>query len=134
VDVHLPGVDSSADQEDRRGRVVIARGVDVHRHLDLGAEVRDGQKAAFEPHGERGRGRHILLDLLGERETALGIGETRELGAADHDHQYLLGLFPEHDIDALSTLLARFTTSMKHVHNGAVTMAGPSKVPTTGDG
>jgi DNA-binding MarR family transcriptional regulator len=55
--------------------------------------------------------------------------------AADHDHQYLLGLFPEHDVDTLSTLLARFTASMKHLHNGAVTITEPpSKVPTTGDG
>jgi len=54
--------------------------------------------------------------------------------AADHDHQYLLGLFPEHDVDTLSALLARFTASMKDLHNGAVITAGPApKVPTTGD-
>jgi DNA-binding MarR family transcriptional regulator len=55
--------------------------------------------------------------------------------AADHDHQYLLRLFPEHDVDTLSALLARFTASMKHLHDGAVTTAGPPpKAPTTRDG
>jgi hypothetical protein len=85
--------------------------------------------------GEQMPGRHdrdhgaLALTTTGRRALK------RINNAADHDHPYLLGLFPEHDVDTLSVLLARFTASMKQLHNGAVNVAGPPpKVPTTGDG
>jgi DNA-binding MarR family transcriptional regulator len=85
--------------------------------------------ATFEPNPDHKASPILALTTAGRQALK------RINAAADHDHQYLLGLFPEHDVDTLCTLLARFTASMKHLHNGAVITAGPPpKVPTTEDG
>jgi DNA-binding MarR family transcriptional regulator len=84
--------------------------------------------ASFEPNPDHKASPILALTATGRQ--ALKRINT----AADHNHQYLLGLFPERDVDTLSALLARFTASMKHVHNGGAVAAGPPpKVPATGD-
>jgi DNA-binding MarR family transcriptional regulator len=108
----------------------IARRLSVSRQSvqRVANELTADGMATFEPNPDHKASPILALTAAG-RQALEGINT-----AADHDHQYLLGLFPEHDVDTLSALLARFTASLKHVHNGAAVTAGPSpKVPTTGD-
>lgn len=109
----------------------IARRLSVSRQSvqRVANELTADGMATFEPNPDHKASPILALTTTGRQ--ALKRINT----AADHHHQNLLGLFPEHDVDTLSALLARFTAALKHVHNGAVPTAGsPSKVPTTGDG
>lgn len=109
----------------------IARRLSVSRQSvqRVANELTADGMAAFEPNPDHKASPILALTTTGRQALE------RINAAADHDHQYLLGLFPEHDVDTLSTLLARFTASMKQLDNGAVNMPGPqAKVPTTGDG
>jgi DNA-binding MarR family transcriptional regulator len=108
----------------------IARRLSVSRQSvqRVANELAADGMATFEPNPDHKASPILALTTAGRQ--ALKRINT----AADHDHQYLLGLFPEHDVDTLSTLLARFTASMKDLHNGAANIAGPPpKVPATGD-
>lgn len=108
----------------------IARRLGVSRQSvqRVANELADDGMATFEPNPDHKASPILALTTTGRH--ALKRINT----AADHGHQYLLGLFPEHDVDTLSALLTRFTASMKHLHNGAVITAGPApKVPATGD-
>jgi DNA-binding MarR family transcriptional regulator len=109
----------------------IARRLGVSRQSvqRIANELADDAMATFEPNLDHKASPILALTTTGQQALK------RIYTAADHDHQHLLGLFPEHDVDTLLALLTRFTASIKHLHNGAVTTTGPTpKDPTTGDG